>query len=212
VWPSLCRHTVESPCVSSRPYGLPPGSALWARQLECHVNGCSMACALCLPKVADLTASISTRSPLDLHSISTRSPLDLVAAQVPFEDIPRLPAILEAMRPAELRAKREPMSRAREVCACVWPASLTSLRQARWPVGRGCGRTWVCCRPGHPLALVKPARPGRTLVGLGFDPGASGCARCTAASCGMSSTAGPSRRCATRCSERLAPAVERATV
>ena len=31
---------------------------------------------------------------------------------MPFEDIPRLPAILEAMRPAELRAKRE---RLREV-------------------------------------------------------------------------------------------------
>lgn len=33
--------------------------------------------------------------------------LTCVAMQVTFEDIPRLPALLEAMRPAELRAKRE---------------------------------------------------------------------------------------------------------
>ena len=37
---------------------------------------------------------------------------DGFAVSVPFEDIPRLPAILEAMPPAELRAKRE---RLREV-------------------------------------------------------------------------------------------------
>ena len=80
---------------------------------------------------------------------------------------------------------------------CGRPAS---LRQASWP-----RLAAPRCRPGHPLALVKPARRhfGRTSVGLGFDLGASGCARCTAASCGTSSTAGLSRRCATRCSKKL---------
>eukprot|EP00964_Phaeocystis_antarctica_P008447 scaffold4557_cov65-Phaeocystis_antarctica.AAC.3 len=78
---------------------------------------------------------------------------------------------------------------------CGRPAS---LRQTSWP-----RLAAPRCRPGHPLALVKPARhhSSRTLVGLGFDLGASGCARYTAALCGMSSTAGPSRRCARRCSE-----------
>ena len=72
-----------------------------------------------------LRSGACPRSPISLprsHSIFTRS---LLAAQVPFEDIPRLPAILEAMRPAELRAKREPMSKARP----VWPASLTPSDQ-----------------------------------------------------------------------------------